>query len=472
MNTDEKCQITISLKDILNNVHTIEVDPKITIHKLSILWNELTSGEFVDRFYLIETTPDGTNKKQLINWGDKTNKKTLADENIIDKSVIVVISGDKCHPDFHMSLNLILCEMSGDKHTIEVYTNTTMDELAALWLKASGKFVAEFYSPLNGEDPYKWKDENRKLTVADHNFNNNYQLFVICGNLPRVDNPDDFYLSCCEKGETKIFIKVNLTTKMSELATLWYKKTGKFAIEFYSPEFGEESFNWGEKNNERTISDNNLMKCHQLFVICNEKSINYNLYKHNLFDNYCETCDGTFFWRGDCMKCMSDAGYNINEHCFSGNGFVKLENGQFKQISELKAGEVVESGSSTGYSMIAKVFKTPAKYEREMCSLNGVLATSDHPVWYNNEWIYPKDVRCIKNYIMDLYNFEMVGEPCNKPDHTIIIYDEKTLEKSSLWVTLGHGPDNLKFRDPEADAIYGSGYWNCKDRFKTVHSFI
>lgn len=471
MSANETSKITITLKDILNNVHTVEVDPKMTIHKLSILWNELTSGEFVDRFYLIESNPDESNKKHLINWGDKTTKKTLADENVIDKSLIVVISGDECHPDFPMSLNLILCEMGGQKYTIEVYTNTTMHELAALWFKASNKYVAEFYSPLNGEDPYKWFENKSKTTMAYHDFNNEYQLFVVCGNLPRLENSDDFYLSCCEMGGINIPLKVTLSTKMSELAKIWNQKTGKFAAEFYSPEFGEEPFNWGIIDNERTIGANNLQQYNQIFVICNDKTINENLFEHKIIYSYCDTCDDSFFWHGNCMTCMSNSGIDICEHCFSGNSFVKLENGQFKRISDLLAGEVVESGSITGFSMIQKILKTPAKYQRDMCTYNGIDATADHPVWNGNKWIYPRDVKDIYNYTMDLYNFEMVGKPYDKSRHTIMLYDESR-ENSSLWVTLGHGPDNLKIRDPDADAIYGTGYWNCKDRFKSVYSFI
>ena len=85
---------------------------------------------------------------------------------------------------------------------------------------------------------------------------------------------------------------------------------------------------------------------------------------------------------------------------------------------------------------------------------DGFIITYKHPIFYNNEWIYPKDIskKCSYKQKLTVYNFEMKGDKFAKKNHTIII-------NGIVCATLGGCPTNLKTRNPKTNTSSGTGYW-------------
>ena len=70
--------------------------------------------------------------------------------------------------------------------------------------------------------------------------------------------------------------------------------------------------------------------------------------------------------------------------CFDKNTKIELYSGSFKNISQIKIGEVLKNKS-----IVTAILKLDATQE-EMFILNGVIVSGSHPVMYNNEWILVK----------------------------------------------------------------------------------
>ena len=81
--------------------------------------------------------------------------------------------------------------------------------------------------------------------------------------------------------------------------------------------------------------------------------------------------------------------------CFDKNTKIELYSGYFKNISQLKIGEILKNNS-----IVTAILKLDATQE-EMFILNGVIVSGSHPVIYNNNWIlvnkHPNRTR-IPNY--------------------------------------------------------------------------
>ena len=136
--------------------------------------------------------------------------------------------------------------------------------------------------------------------------------------------------------------------------------------------------------------------------------------------------------------------------CFGPDGRVQLSDGSYTTVEQLAVGDSVQSLS--GISTISKVFKYP-KTLSKLCRINNTVLTHKHPIFYQGEWIYPKDIAETFREEVVLYNFEMKGDRTDKKKHTIVI-------NGVACATLGCGPETLQSRNPGRDRKSGSGYWD------------
>lgn len=71
-------------------------------------------------------------------------------------------------------------------------------------------------------------------------------------------------------------------------------------------------------------------------------------------------------------------------HCFDKNTLIQLQDGTFCKISEIKIGQQLMDGSIVTSTMKLSAYKF-------MYSLNNIIVTGKHPVYYLNKWIKVKD---------------------------------------------------------------------------------
>ena len=78
--------------------------------------------------------------------------------------------------------------------------------------------------------------------------------------------------------------------------------------------------------------------------------------------------------------------------CFVGDNLISMADGSKKTVASLRKGDMV--ATPAGCSKVRCVIKTLFRNgEIKLCELeNGLKVTPGHPVMYNNEWKYPRDI--------------------------------------------------------------------------------
>ena len=139
--------------------------------------------------------------------------------------------------------------------------------------------------------------------------------------------------------------------------------------------------------------------------------------------------------------------------CIGPDGLVRSKDGLVKKICELKCGDFVES--KVGFSKINKVYASKSEL-RELCKINDTLIlTHRHPLLLDldKDWSFPSDHFEVYIDDIEVYNFEMEGEPCSD-NHTIVV-------SGIMCATLGLGPACLANRSPYSQ-FYGKDHWSRK----------
>ena len=350
-------------------------------------------------------------------------------------------------------ITLHISDIIGNSYDVIVTEHTTISELATMCYNNVNKnrkfnrYANQFYAIKNDTERLDWGSViNQEKTILNNELEDGDKLVVIYSKSCHSIFPLCKYIVLKDMTGLRHRIMVYGITDFSSIAEKWNEITASNAADFFYKPLGEDPLDW-----KKTIDIYEFEDDSEIFVLCDNKTHNQSKFEHKISSNYCETCDGTFFCRGNCMTCASNAGFNINEICFAGDGIVQLQNEQSIYIYQLQVGDSVKSRA--GFSTINKIFKTPSSIERKICTINGVTLTDEHPIFINSEWIYPKYIANVYTKKLSLYNFEMKGDQSNKDNHTIIV-------NGLTCATLGCGPDNLKDRNPAADKIYGSGYWD------------
>lgn len=119
--------------------------------------------------------------------------------------------------------------------------------------------------------------------------------------------------------------------------------------------------------------------------------------------------------------------------CFDGNGMVAMYNIDsetlyYKHVNEIKKGDVVYCPlNSEKYSIVKCVIKMKMMKNILMCDFNGMKITPFHPIYINDDWVFPYDIYMPNNtYIDYVYDFVLDSGHCVEINGNNVI-------------TLGHG---------------------------------
>jgi hypothetical protein len=116
---------------------------------------------------------------------------------------------------------------------------------------------------------------------------------------------------------------------------------------------------------------------------------------------------------------------------------IKLQSGLYKPIGELRKGEVLSNG--------AKVLcLVKSLYDKPLIKIGKLKITAYHPIFYDDQWIFPIDLLNEKNIAISVINPENSTYVCNlvlDKDHIIDVEGIKC-------ITLAHGYENGILKHP------------------------
>lgn len=126
---------------------------------------------------------------------------------------------------------------------------------------------------------------------------------------------------------------------------------------------------------------------------------------------------------------VSMSTYNSSDTgCIHGDCVVKMHDGSFKKISDIRKNDLVATPSGTGATVLCVVRTDCTGQKVHMSSFgDGLRLTPYHPVRINGEWMFPLDVNPMKEYDCEgIYDFVLDRE------HIMIVNDIECC-------TFGHG---------------------------------
>jgi hypothetical protein len=134
---------------------------------------------------------------------------------------------------------------------------------------------------------------------------------------------------------------------------------------------------------------------------------------------------------------------NRDNGCFDGDGIVEvLRHNNFSisklsiKVKDLKPGDYVETGFDNKYAKILCII-TQDVDNIKMCHTGSLYITPWHPIYLEDQWVFPTDIYIEKNYTGRIYNLVL------DTIHSVVISDV-------CCITLGHGIQN----DPVASHPY------------------
>ena len=172
-------EITLHISDIIGNTYDVIVTEHTTISELATMcYNNVNKDEnrkfnrYANQFYSIK------NDIEPIKWGDSiNNEKIILNTDLKNGDKLFVIYSKSCHSIFPLCKYIILKEMTGLKHRIMVYGNTTFSNIANKLNKNNVLNTSDFFYKPFGEDPLDWNK-----TIDDYEFENDSEIFVVYDN--------------------------------------------------------------------------------------------------------------------------------------------------------------------------------------------------------------------------------------------------------------------------------------------------
>lgn len=138
--------------------------------------------------------------------------------------------------------------------------------------------------------------------------------------------------------------------------------------------------------------------------------------------------------------------------CFLGDGLVLMGDLSYKQVKEIRRGDIVLSELHRRRQVVDVRRRWVGK-DYNLVFLNGLGLTTGHPVWVGHKWVRPVDIAAATLTTVGwMYDFVLDGGQ-HVSDHSVII-------NGLVVCTLGKNcGEQLCTQYPEADSRYGNGFW-------------
>jgi Hint-domain len=116
--------------------------------------------------------------------------------------------------------------------------------------------------------------------------------------------------------------------------------------------------------------------------------------------------------------------------CFSGGALVELADGNLKETSALKVGDLVATGVHQRVGLVTEVLVHPAERVVPVAVLTtnhgDLVGTPSHPIWYQNQWIELGELSSASltlesRYIDVFYNLEIDGHLMDESTHSYVV---------------------------------------------------
>jgi Hint-domain len=116
--------------------------------------------------------------------------------------------------------------------------------------------------------------------------------------------------------------------------------------------------------------------------------------------------------------------------CFSGDALVEMADGNFKEISSLKAGDLVATGIQKSVGLVTEVLVHSVESVIPVVVLTTdhgeLVGTPSHPIFHQNQWIEleeltSENLTLESRYIDVLYNLEIDGHLMDESPHSYVV---------------------------------------------------
>ena len=113
--------------------------------------------------------------------------------------------------------------------------------------------------------------------------------------------------------------------------------------------------------------------------------------------------------------------------CFKSGTPIEMFNGTFKNIEDIKKGDIIKSYKEGKYTsgIVTRHLTHPVNDVIPVVSLDGIIGSTDHPIFINNEWYElsesPLEKTISNMFIDNWYNLEIDGYTIHNSEHNYII---------------------------------------------------
>ena len=173
------------------------------------------------------------------------------------------------------------------------------------------------------------------------------------------------------------------------------------------------------------------------------KTAEFESISRKLTDLFCDLDppEPTGYYYGDVCNAtrinnMNDL-MDVHGGCILETCKIKLQSGLYKPVGELRKGEVLSNGAKV-------VCLIKALYNKPLIKIGKLQITAYHPIFYNDQWVFPIDLLKEKNLATIVIHPENSSLVCNlvlDKDHFIDIEGIKC-------ITLAHGYENGILKHP------------------------
>ena len=116
--------------------------------------------------------------------------------------------------------------------------------------------------------------------------------------------------------------------------------------------------------------------------------------------------------------------------CFSGDAKVEMADGTFKEIRDVRAGDVVATGHEHATGLVTKALLHPVESTVPVAVIvteqGELVGTPSHPIFHNGMWVEIGDVESElisleTRYIDSFYNLEIDGHVMEESSHSYVV---------------------------------------------------
>ena len=177
-----------------------------------------------------------------------------------------------------------------------------------------------------------------------------------------------------------------------------------------------------------------LLRSYEMQICLNFKDMGLQNYANNLFNKIRDDAEDIFLKipppiskiiplsQGVSRPVNMQSYYNQSAGCYDGNGIVKMYDNSKKKVQDLVKGDEILTRNN-GKAYVKCLIRTNITKDKiPMCKINDLYITPYHPIYINNNWMFPKDYVTTEDVIMEsVYNVVLTNGDSLYVNNTLVV---------------------------------------------------